>query len=433
MAYYRRYPSQFIAERDKDYPPAWAWEDSVDITFTLLYIIWPDRAKGQTSKDDYGIVISKIDRDPESFNPHLRVMDAYVKMVGNFPGLTEGARYQGTGKIVFNNKDPKYAEWQVVVEGVFLPDPISKGGVIAHLTNVENIGHIRATAFWDAWGKDTMDVLDRAYESLGGITTESDAELQEEALDNIDPETRRVFRAARLGKGMLVEMLCDHQFKRDDFKIGQILNKAQIKGNTFKEIIRDYRGSNFTEAILHDPAALLEYDDITFKQADAVWKECGLDPRDKRRIAAGIYEVLKGAARDGHCWMPLQEALTEANQVLGIPDVPKIWIRENYEHDKDVQEIVLVDFYGNIWQRRLWAAEETVASRIQTLMAHPGKVSQYHLERIPQYLQQILDDINKKPDKQETVMEEKKPSIEAYLEQIRPELEQQERRTDAGS
>lgn len=106
---------------------------------------------------------------------------------------------------------------------------------------------------------------------------------------------------------------------------------------------------------------------IGFKTADRLARELGLGDRDSRRIAAGLRFALQVAQEQGHCFLPQEELLARAAELLDIEQNP---VAEVLAHS--VGRRMLIGAWAGeefrIYRPEFWQAEKGVAQRVRALL-----------------------------------------------------------------
>jgi exodeoxyribonuclease V alpha subunit len=388
---YRSPPRDFKKFADPNVRPSIHWEGTANCLLQIEYVVTPKPGM-PPHKNDWCVVIGKLLPECQPDNMTLKRMGpTYIKVTGSIANVREGDTYTFVGKWLYDKKDnPSWSEWIVKGEGFAPSAPVTIGAISEYLQGINHIGPARASMLTGSWKLKTLEKLEELYEYTEGVSPDSDPAIQEEYLARIPEEDVRVFAKVRLGGSKLIEVLNEVHQKRDLFAVTQILVQAGIESSADRKAVLDtYRGQPFKEAVLADPLALADLDGISFKKADNVWRICGLDPNDVRRLSAGVLEALKISERSGNCWAETRECLSEAAKQLNKPDMADVWfgnayspqeLREKdlqqvpFENHPEVQRVIAVDANGNMWRRVTLDAEQNIAERIQALSAHSGQL-----------------------------------------------------------
>ena len=366
--FYRKMPAAYRKYAVEAQRPGFAWDKTEKIRMRIEFMVTP-KPGAQPHKNDWVVAIVALLPDDSHTNPARKRMEQYAKITGSVADATEGQTFEGVGKWVYEKKDnTQWNEWVIKVEGCTRASPTSTTEIYDYLLEIDNLGPIRSSALLNAWNLQTIPKLEEAWESLRGITSESDNQESWELPEDLAV----VFKAAKLGGTLLIDALHDAHHKRDDFAVRQLLREALIKNTAvITKIASLYRGQNFKDAVKKNPLELQDIDGITFKQCDHIWGVCGIAPDDIRRIAAAVIEVLKSKEQEGHCWSETRETITKAGQLINLNMVDR-WFTE---YEAALQQHIAIDENGNIWRRRTMNTEASIADRLHTLMAHPGTLT----------------------------------------------------------
>lgn len=388
MAYFQKY-------RDRDFPPSFYWDGSAQIKIRLDTVVSP--REGQTNRNDWVIAEALLLPDPDNVLPMRQRMEFTVKVAGAIPGAKPGMTVEGAGKWEYSTYNPRYPEWQLLVSGATMSEPITEEDIKEYLLEIKHLGPARVRSLLALWGLDTLAKLDEVSKVLPANPTDIDGSLTPEtieALSTVPAEMLGALRKAKLGGEHLVAAAQDHAIKRAEFSLGRLLARANIHGTLRRSVLAEYRGRDMKTAVLENPTLVLDIEGMDFTKADALWQLCGITPTDIRRVAAGVYYTLKEYSEWGHCYMGATQAITKASETLRLPDLPTLWFDRDdpYERRPEVEENIVVDAYGNLWQRRLCQAEIELVEHIKRIMAHPGRVPAHVLNNIPQLLAEIVGD-----------------------------------------
>lgn len=211
-----------------------------------------------------------------------------IKVTGVFhEPLKIGSTYEMKGKVTAFR-----GEKQLSVDKVKMTTPVSKNGIIAYLQNLEGL-YRKAELLYEQYGGDVIEILTndpmRIAKEVDGIGKVSVLRWQEQIHQKEGNE---------------------HYFNN---LIGLGLNMRQAKKlfETYKETVM--------EKIKENPYLLVElFPTFGFEKADQIAKEMGYDPKGIYRIQEGIKYTLKEASNEGHCFLPIQELLERAVEMLTI-------------------------------------------------------------------------------------------------------------------
>ena len=209
-----------------------------------------------------------------------------VKVVGYYLPTTTGLRFDLTGHWAKSNYGMQF-ELESCRE-IIQP---GRAGVVAYLSSglIKGIGKTLAGRIYEAFGENTLGILDGRPEELLNIRGISKAKLE---------RIRDSYMASR-GARDIVTILAPH---------GVSPNRAvkiyQKFGPTTLSIIREH------------PYKLCDMHGIGFLTADAVAKNMGLDPLSKERVAAGLIYTLQDAEARGHLCLENRKLISLCVELL---------------------------------------------------------------------------------------------------------------------
>ena len=240
--------------------------------------------------EDNGYSVVKI--MPEARHPRAQARDGTVTVVGTMPAMNEGESAQFIGEWV---NDQRYG-LQFRAEQAIPVAPNTAKGIISYLSSgiVRGIGPRTAEKIVNHLGERTITILD------------------------VEPE--RVYDVPGLKRG-LAKNLIDAWAKNRAMRNTLIyLQGLGISAKIAQRITNEY-GAQTQRIIENNPYQLAE--DvflIGFRKADQVARNMGLLPDDSHRLRAGLHYALNELARDGHSYVPRDELLEKAAELLGIDD-----------------------------------------------------------------------------------------------------------------
>ncbi|HUS17794.1 MAG TPA: ATP-dependent RecD-like DNA helicase, partial [Chloroflexia bacterium] len=216
---------------------------------------------------------------------------APLTIAGTLPTvhIGEALRLEGSWK-----QHPQYGrQFQVSRYQALIPGTIP--GLKKYLGSglLKGVGPIWAEHLVNAFGFDTLEVLERAPERLLEIPGMGPA------------RARTIARAWR-----------------EQAAVKDLMEYLQAQGlpvSLALRIVKRY-GDEATRIVRLEPYRLI--DDVfgvSFELADQLATRVGLPADGAARIGAGLRQVLAEASDDGHTWMPQDAVLTAATRLLGLP------------------------------------------------------------------------------------------------------------------
>lgn len=152
------------------------------------------------------------------------------------------------------------------------------------------------------------------------------------------------------------------------------LSKFGIKKKVATTIYKSFHGEAL-EKIKSDPYSLIsEIRGYTFKTADEIGADLGIEPYDARRIKGAIFQILQNAlGQDGDTFRNLTDLLTQAEELLSINEYDPIAIALN-ELQKEGKVVVNGETAAlqNIYQ-----VEQDIAQELKRIVNTRPKTEQF--------------------------------------------------------
>ena len=219
--------------------------------------------------------------------------DKDITCVGTCKGLTNGENIEAVGDYV---EHPVYGE-QFKIMSYKVVAPKDSVSVERYLSSgaVKGIGAALAKRIVKRFGDDTFRIMEEEPERLAEIKGISERMAREIAAQM---EERKDLRDALV-----------------------YLQKFGIS-NTLAIRIFDTYGTNLYGILKENPYKLAEdIDGIGFKIADEIASRIGIHTDSDYRIRSGILYTLLQAVGEGHCYLPIEQLLQRAEQLLQVPAV----------------------------------------------------------------------------------------------------------------
>ncbi len=289
-----------------------------------------------------------------------------VRVVGSMPGVAQGDPVQLTGRWV---NDPKWGP-QLRVSRFTARVPTNVEGIRRYLGSglVEGIGEGLAHRLVDAFGKDTLEVIEHDPDRL-------------QEVEGIGKKRAAAIREA-LGKQRAVK---------------QVMVFLQGHGLSASKAVAVYRqyGSEAVTTLRQNPYRLA--DDvfgIGFTTADRIAGSLGIGPDAPFRIQAGLVYVLGQAADDGHLYLPEPELVQHAS---GLLDVEEALVAQELPLLERSGEVIAEEVDGPAgeplracYRPRLYHAERELAARLRALLAATGRPVRARWEAVRGRVEQSL-------------------------------------------
>lgn len=212
--------------------------------------------------------------------------------VGTIQLLNEGEYIDLTGELILH---PGYGE-QIKVSSYEIKAPADEISMERYLASgaIKGIGAGLAARIVHEFGSDTFRVIEEEPERLSRVKGISERKAMEIANQVIE--------------------------KRDLRRAMMFLQDLGISINMAAKIYGQYGPSVFT-IIKENPYRLADdINGIGFKIADEIAYKAGISMNSEYRIASGIMYILAQALANGHIYLPQDELIQEAKNLLDIGD-----------------------------------------------------------------------------------------------------------------
>lgn len=227
--------------------------------------------------------------------PQLRFTneDQLITVVGNMPEFQPGENVRFEGAWTTHSTYGEQFKAQTFVQ----LRPATLEGIKRYLASgmVAGIGPVYAERIVDHFGMKTFDILDRDPERVKDVP-------------GIGPK-----RGASIAKSWT-----EHQSLR------QMMAQLQSYGISAEMAMRMFNlyGDEAYEIVQREPYRLVhDIQGIGFKKADVIARSFGLPIHAPARIEAGVVHVLSEAEGDGHVYLPTNELIAKAAELLELDPV----------------------------------------------------------------------------------------------------------------
>ena len=210
--------------------------------------------------------------------------------VGVLPHVKEGQNLKITGSWVNHSQFGK----QFKVEECEEILPTSKDGIEKYLSSgiIQGIGPVTAKKIVNKFGEDTLNILDNNIERLKEIEG--------------------------IGKKKLETIIESYREQRE---LKNITIFLQIHGLSVNQCLKIYKkyGASSVDTVKNNPYILCdEISGIGFKTSDKIARSLGIEIDSPFRIQSGIRYVINEFCANGHTFMPKDELIKEASNVLTV-------------------------------------------------------------------------------------------------------------------
>ena len=259
-----------------------------------------------------------------------------VKAVGYCLPTADNLRYEIQGHW---SKNPKHGvQYEVEsYEEVIVP---SKEGIIAYLSSgqIKGIGPKMAERIFDAFGLNTLNVLDHEPEKLLTISGISKTKLKK---------------------------ICDSYLaNRGARDVVAFLAPHGITPNRAVQLYREY-GNETMEIVKNHPYRLCEIAGIRFRSADQIAMNMGFAKVSAERVDEGLMFTLTEAEGKGHLCMEKKDFVKTAMKILDTPELTIDMVANRAA--RLVSAGRLSCYKGYVYRARTAETEQQLAERIHVV------------------------------------------------------------------
>ena len=259
-----------------------------------------------------------------------------VKAVCYFLPTADNLRYEIQGHW---SKNPKHGvQYEVEsYEEVIVP---SKEGIIAYLSSgqIKGIGPKMAERIFDAFGLNTLNVLDHEPEKLLTISGISKTKLKK---------------------------ICDSYLaNRGARDVVAFLAPHGITPNRAVQLYREY-GNETMEIVKNHPYRLCEIAGIGFRSADQIAMNMGFAKVSAERVDEGLMFTLTEAEGKGHLCMEKKDFVKTAMKILDTPELTIDMVANRAA--RLVSAGRLSCYKGYVYRARTAETEQQLAERIHVV------------------------------------------------------------------
>ncbi len=261
---------------------------------------------------------------------------------GPLLGVREGDELRLTGRWV---EHPRFGE-QFQAESYVTVAPSTLEGIRRFLGTgrVKGIGPTMASRIVDAFGLDSLEIMDR------------------------DPQ--RLLEIHGIGRATLAKVQASWEKHRGIQQIMVFLTGHGIAPGVAVKAYGKY-GAAAVDVVREDPFRLAEdVFGVGFRTADRIAQRIGIPADSPQRLRAGLLFALSEASVQGHVFLPRSRLLEEASALLEIEQTLLEPVLDQLQQRQSVVAVVRSDDETAIFTLRLEAAEAAVANHIRELLSH---------------------------------------------------------------
>lgn len=273
--------------------------------------------------------------------PHLSRRGQLLTIVGTMPEIQPGETIKCTGNWETHSQHGRQFKAEIVVQ----VRPASIEGIKRYLGSglVKGVGPKTAKRIVDFFGAETLDVLDRT--------------------------PQRVLEVPSVGKHRSKMIAEAWEEQRAVKEVMLFLQSYQINTALAVKIYKTY-GDRAMEQVQSDPYQLVrDIRGVGFRTADKIARSLGLPPYSPARLKAGLIYALNEATSEGHVYLPTDELIQQASQLLEIEPEHVEEILQNLSDEKDVVIEDIPDKDGNPMQvayhSAMYYSEKGVAKKLK--------------------------------------------------------------------
>jgi exodeoxyribonuclease V alpha subunit len=253
----------------------------------------PDVLRGVVERITYhseetGYTVAKL--APEQRPSHLPPWQTEVALVGRWLGVTVGESVEVRGRWTMHAEYGK----QFNVETMRSVLPATVAGMEKYLGSglVKGVGPVTAKRIVGHFGETTLDV--------------------------IDSEVERLIEVPGVGKKRVALIRHAWAEQRAIKEVMIFLQSNGVSTSLATKIYKRY-GDESIAVVQADPYRLAQdIYGIGFLTADKIAQALGMAPDSPQRIAAGVEYTLNQATDEGHVFLPSNELVAQAAELLGV-------------------------------------------------------------------------------------------------------------------
>lgn len=275
-----------------------------------------------------------------------------ITVVGKTQAVWEGEDVRAEGSWVTDKVHGR----QFKADAITCVAPKSVAGIERYLSSglIKGIGKVLAKRIVDAFGDDTLNVLNHQSERLSEVP--------------------------KLGKAK-VRMI------RESWRANVAAREYMIFGQTYgisvakmTKIVRRY-GPDTIAIVKANPYRLCrDIWGIGFTTADKIALSVGIPKDSPLRARASISHTLEVESEDGgHCWMQENDLLLRGNELTGIPvEILSDALKNEMDEGRVIAE---GETPRRIYLKSLYYSERAVASRVRRILDTPCRFSPINAAR----------------------------------------------------
>lgn len=276
--------------------------------------------------------------------------------------LTEDQQYEVHGLVAeFRGKK------QIKAEYAHLLHPVSKRGIISYLETIKGVGEKLAKLIYKEFGDNALEAIKENPEEVAK-------------------------KVKGLSENKAVEIQVTLKLEEEKGRYLLALLDLGISAKAANQLIDD-KGFVIVEQIKENPymLAFKRIDGFGFVKCDEIAQHLKIEPTQLARIQAGIEYALVNAGLQGHCYLYRQTLINETYKLLANRAPVHVSYIENALEDARSKGQVIILNNGEVYRKKVYEQEVTVASCIRKLSEVIGSYTRKEVES-------VLDEILKEKE-----------------------------------
>ena len=251
-----------------------------------------------------GYSVIRLKPDTRQMLPFMYSAEGLITVVGNLPEINPGEWLKLTGQWASHSKHGRQFQAELCEQSL----PATAEGIKRYLGSslIRGVGPVMAERIVTKFGEETLTVIEETPERLREV---------------LGIGQKRI-------KGIIKAW--DEQRAIKDVMI--FLQSHGVTTGLAIKIYKKY-GDTALAVVQNRPYQLVrDIHGIGFKTADKIAQALGLAPDDPARIEAGVAYTLNRMAEEGHVYMPQDELVPEAEQILSVEGGKITAVIDQLEH-----------------------------------------------------------------------------------------------------
>ncbi len=254
-----------------------------------------------------------------------------VICLGILPAISKGEKIEAYGNWA---TDPKYGK-QFKISHYKSIIPETSEGILSLMESglIKGIGPSRAKDIINKFGDKTLDILDK------------------------DPN--QLLKVNGIGKSRLKEIVASWSKGKEVRELIIFLKDYDFSLPFINKIYNKY-GNKSQQVITSNPYKLIsDIHGVGFKKADTVARKMGFEKDSYKRIKAGIRFILLEASESGHTFLPKDDLIKRASEIL---EVDETLIIQSLDHL--ILENIVIGKDNRVYLPSLYKAEINVGKEL---------------------------------------------------------------------